>query len=406
MLKKPIFNSVGSNYTYLFGINAIFSNLFGFGGENARQDLREVISKHYDGVTALFYKGREAIEYALLLSGIPKGSHIIISGYTCAVVVKAVEYAGMIPIYADISDNDLNFNISEIERLYTSDVKAIIVQNSLGFLPDIRPIEEFCKKNNIILIEDLAHSVGGRYIDGREAGTVSDYSILSFSQDKLLDSISGGALIFRDVTKMPIAVKWKHLSVYEKFRDRCYPLSMWKVRHMYNIGIGKLLHNILKRTNFISKPVESLDRQDFKTISGWYATLALGRFNSLQYDLKRRRKICSIYLKSLGDMIHPIVTEESISRGTCLRVPILCENRDSLIEFLKNKSIYISDIWYDVPIAPKKYWGEFEKNFNLPNSTAISKKMLNLPTHATMTERDAKRIVENIKLWQALQLKK
>ena len=40
-----------------------------------------------------------------------------------------------------------------------------------------------CKEKDIVLIEDLAHCVGAKYLNGKEAGNVGDLVVLSFSQD-------------------------------------------------------------------------------------------------------------------------------------------------------------------------------------------------------------------------------
>jgi len=54
-----------------------------------------------------------------------------------------------------------------------------------------------CQENKIVLIEDLAIQLV-LFIPKKEAGTVGDFTILSFSQDKVIDGISGGALIVRN----------------------------------------------------------------------------------------------------------------------------------------------------------------------------------------------------------------
>ncbi|MDZ4228123.1 MAG: hypothetical protein U1E54_02670, partial [Candidatus Levybacteria bacterium] len=69
------------------------------------------------------------------------------------------------------------------------------------------------------------------------------------------------------------------------------------------------------------------------------------------------------------------------------RFPIFIENRSSLIRYLKDSKIFVSDIWYD-SVAPE-----------CPNAVKISHQILNLPTHINVSEKKAKRISEKINEW-------
>lgn len=178
-----IFNSLGSNYDFKFVLKSLFSKRDG--------DLKNFLEKKYKGQVILTYKGRDAIEMAL--SGLPPGSLVAINGFTCFAVYEAIKKAGMEALYLDIEKGELNFSPESLKK--AGNVKAVIIQNTLGYPCDIEKIAQVCKENKIILIEDLAHCVGTRYESGIEAGTVGDFVALSFSQDKMIDAISGGALI-------------------------------------------------------------------------------------------------------------------------------------------------------------------------------------------------------------------
>ena len=61
------------------------------------------------------------------------------------------------------------------------------------------------------------------------------------------------------------------------------------------------------------------------------------------------------------------------------------------IKFLKQHKIFVSDIWYD-SVSPE-----------CPQAVAISKTILNLPTHINVTKADALIISERINVWLKLQ---
>lgn len=395
-MKKTIFNSVGSNYTLEFALGALFS----FGGSSAAHELRDLIAREYAGEVLLFYKGRQAIEYALRHANLPAGSDVIISAYTCVVLPMAVTNAGHTPIYADISKESLNFSVTELERLYDVNVKAVIVQNTFGFPADITPIEAFCKKHDIVLIEDLAHNVGGSYSDGRKTGTVGDYVVLSFSQDKLLDAVSGGALVIRTKKQSSFVGYWSDSRQRQQLIDRFYPILSCKIRALYSFfGIGKLLHTVLRTVHVLPKPVVSLDHTPFQPLPSWCASLVLGRFETLQADIERRRTIARKYLAALPDMMHPEVTLQSIDHSSCLRIPLIISRRDELVAFLAEQGIHLSDIWYDVPVSPKRFWHLFKDTHTGVIAKETAETMFNLPTHVTLTDTDVERIITEIKRW-------
>jgi dTDP-4-amino-4,6-dideoxygalactose transaminase len=251
------------------------------------------------------------------------------------------------------------------------------------------------------LIEDLAHSAGAKYPDGREVGTVGDYTILSFSQDKIVDAVSGGALITRTKNSVHVDAVWKRVSFRTQLRDRLYPSFTWKIRNFYSVGIGRVLHYIFRKAHMLSLPLVSLDKNGFEMLPGWYAGLAMYRFLHLDEDVARRRMCMREYLAMLPSELHATVTKESIERASCLRVPLLVENREALILDYKNNGIYISDIWYEVPVSPRRYWNQFEKENRAPNARAVAEKMLNFPTHMTLCSLDIVRIAEQLQTWKS-----
>lgn len=391
-MSKQIFNSVGSNYTYGFA----FRMLFAF--SDKQDQLISYLNNRYKGETKLFYKGREAITYALKTCGFPKGKKVVICGYTCAVVPTAVKNAGLTPIYVDISGESLDFSFETFKNIVddNQDICAVIIQNTLGFTHDITLFEKYCKEKGIILIEDLAHSVGAKYPDGRETGTVGDFTVLSFSQDKVLDAVSGGALVTRTEKIVDVKVQYENVSVRMQIRDRLYPLRTCKIRSTYGFGIGKFLHFILKKMNALSLPVYSLDNK-IQKLPKWYASLILHRFGTLDRDIARRREIALMYLNSLEGYIHKGVTKDDIYRSTSVRVPILVDNQYELIKAFEKEGIHLSDIWYDVPVSPKRYWNLFSNENTCVVSKNISQRMFNLPTHMTLSNRDVERIINTLK---------
>ncbi len=392
---KTIFNSLGSNYDLSF----VLRSFLGFGTDGSNRRLVSLLQRKYDGSIVLLYKGREAIKLALDILELPKGSRIGINGFTCFAVYKAIVDAGHTPVYLDIDGRDLNFSANELKSK-GGGIRVLIVQNTLGSPCNISEIKKYCFNEKMFLIEDLAHSVGSKYEEGSEAGKVGDFTALSFSQDKMIDSVSGGALVIRNkkYQKSKYASRMK-LGLQVQLKDRLYPLWTFLIRNLYSIGIGKFLHFILKKLGLLSRPISDISSISFHELPKWYSCLAVGNFETLDANLDHRRKIAKIYASKIDKNLLSPSTINKIDLSSNLRFPIFTKNRMKLIDFLKNKGVYISDIWYDAPIAPSRFLKFTNYADECPVSQKLSEEILNLPTHMNVLERDAIYISDNINKW-------
>jgi dTDP-4-amino-4,6-dideoxygalactose transaminase len=103
---------------------------------------------------------------------LPKETAVVaFNGFTCYAVYKAVRNAGCAIVYLDIHDRDLHFSPEVLQSALQKNqaIKVVIIQNTLGYPCDIEKLSKSASKN-IILIEDLAHSIGARYTNNQEAG--------------------------------------------------------------------------------------------------------------------------------------------------------------------------------------------------------------------------------------------
>lgn len=384
-----IFNSLGSNYNLQFVLKALFAR----NKNSYKERLIKFLEKKYGGKIILVYKGREAITLALEILNFPKGSFVAINGFTCFAVYKAINNEGYQTEILDLNPAnaalDLNFSANELSKAIKKNpkIKAVIIQNTLGYPCNIEKIAKVCRENNIILIEDLAHSVGTIYENGKEAGTVGDFVVLSFSQDKIIDAVSGGALIIRNKKYNNSRIQeFKNVNSYQQLKDRLYPALTYKIRFLYHLGLGKFLHFMLKKINLMPKVMD----ESFYTkydLPNWYSYLVLECFNNLKKNLEHRKEIANIYYRTLNHKITSDVINANIGLSANLRYPIFVNNRKSLIAYLKEEGVYVSDIWYD------------SVDEELTNAKAISDRILNLPTHKNISARNAKILASKINQW-------
>lgn len=379
------FQALGSNYTFAWALRQLVT----VGTKTASKKLVSTLEQRYGGHAYLYSQGRNALSQAIRLSCDANASQIVINSLTCSVVVEAIIAADAQPLYIDIDSlHTAHFSAEalEIALLKRTNVAAIVVQNTYGRMVDIASIEALAKKYDCILIEDLAHSVGQKYADGREAGTVGDLVMLSFGRDKLLDVVNGGALIVRSPQlHMAMQPPQETPSLLTQFRDRIYPLLSWKVRATYSIGLGKLvLVSMYKLGLAIRSSDGGIARNE--RLPHWQAALADLRLAQLDALNAHRHEIMALYEEAFADQL--------LSAGGTIRAALAIDNPADALSKLREAGYELRDTWYDTPIGPKRKYERMNYPIDdCPNAVKLAPRIINLPTHDRIQPEDAKRII-------------
>ena len=369
----------------------IVRHVFATGSKRHHQQLEQELEARYSGKATLYHKGRAALAEAIRLATDGSG-RVAISGLTCYSVVQAVEAAGCTPVYVDSNEDDLQFSAEAFAAACdTEEIKAVVIQNMLGIPAEIDGIMAVAKRYNVTTIEDLAHSVGAVYANGREVGTVGDITMLSFGKDKALDVVNGGALVVRN--NRQVDQPSKRPGWGEQMRDRLYPLIAAVCRALYPIGLGKFAMGAAIRLKFV---VRSADGRVDTSIGmpKWQTQLALRQLHELDSMVDIRRQKASIYTKALVGRVPKMALQTGAS---LIRVPLFVANRDEVVDALARKGIFVADVWYDVPVSPVRFYERIEyPETNCPVAVQVSSRLLNLPTHRRVSEDDMRIIIETV----------
>lgn len=141
----------------------------------------------------LLNSGTNSLYLSLKASNIGVGDEVIIPSYTFVATAQAVVMAGAIPVIADIND-DLGIDLNSIKSKVSDRTKAIIVVHMDGLVCDLDPLLEFCNKQKLVLIEDVAQAMGGKY-RGKYLGSYGDFGCFSLNENKVLSCGEGGILV-------------------------------------------------------------------------------------------------------------------------------------------------------------------------------------------------------------------
>ena len=341
------------------------AQLFSRGKEADYFDLQNYILREYGAHQVLITRnGRSAIA-AGLKAYFEDGGEVIINGFTCHTVTQGIKAAGMTPIFADIDRETLNFTVKTIEKVMTKKTRAIMVQNTLGNMVDIKKIEAFAKKNNLVIIEDLAHCTGRMYPDGREAGTVGQITVFSFGKEKSIDVGNGGAVAFRNSVAPMVKVPKLRPPVSETLRARWYPTFGAMYRGLSYVKLNGVFMRILLSLKWIKKSADG-DVNFDRHLSYFQAKLAF----------KQLKQRASIGKKPLREFF-------------------LVNNREEVMKELNKAGYFFSGFWYEKPVSPERYYkkAHFPEK-ECPEAVYVSEHIINFPNYYSKKELEpARKIV-------------
>tara|TARA_B110000503_G_C7164185_1_gene421135 strand:+ start:1813 stop:2880 length:1068 start_codon:yes stop_codon:yes gene_type:complete len=152
-----------------------------------------------------------------------KNRHIVIPGNICFDVILSIVFSGNIPIIIDTNDQlgfdiiDLKLNLKKIKN-----IGAIIFPYLHGNSDNFKDVLKLSKKNNLVLIEDIAGSFGGK-IGNKYFGSFANFTVGSFGQGKIIDMNGGGFLATKDVSIFnDIKLKYTSLEKYNHVNKVLY----------------------------------------------------------------------------------------------------------------------------------------------------------------------------------------
>lgn len=138
--------------------------------------------------------GTSALHAAYSVAGVSRGDEVITSPMTFAATANAAVYLQAKPVFADIDYSSGIINHKKIEDAISSRTKVIAPVDFAGLPVDIDAIKAIAEKNQLVMVEDAAHSLGATY-KGQKVGSLADMTILSFHPVKHITTGEGGVII-------------------------------------------------------------------------------------------------------------------------------------------------------------------------------------------------------------------
>lgn len=334
--------------------------------EEFEKAIREYVGVEY---CVALNSGTSALHATLLAYGINNDDQVIVPSFSFISTANSVLFVNAKPIFADIEEETFGLDPNSIKNNLNKKTKVVMPMDYGGMSCKIFDIKDITNKNNLILIEDAAESLGST-VRGKKVGSVSDSAIFSFCGNKVLTTGEGGAVVTNSKEihdKIKLSRSHGRLDSSDYFNDQSEAqyVSLGYNWRMSTLTAALGISQIQKLDKIIKKRQENAA----------YISSRLSKISQIRIPL-------------------PPKDHEHIYQMYTLRVSST-ELRDKLHGFLKEKRVF-SKIYFS-PIHKTSFYSKLGyQNTVLPTTDKVSSQILTIPLYPNMEQEEKEYLVSTI----------
>ncbi|WP_429034298.1 dTDP-4-amino-4,6-dideoxygalactose transaminase [Aeromonas veronii] len=315
-----------------------------------------------------------ALEMAALAMDLQPGDEVILPSFTFVTSASAFALRGAKLVFIDIRPDTLNINEMLIEEAITSRTKAVVVVHYAGVASEMSTIVEICNRYNLVLVEDAAQGIMSTY-KGQPLGSIGQFGCVSFHHTKNIHAGGEGGAFFVN--------EGKYFDICEIIQEK---------------GTD--------RSKFLRGEV---DKYTWQILSSSYvmselqAVVLLQQLQNACEITKARLQKWFFYhtylsdLASAGLLTLPAVPAHVEHNAHIYHIRARTpEEQQRLFRFLRDLNVEVTSHFVPLHSSPAGIrYGRFHGDDI--NTTAVSKTLLRLPLHASLTESEQVFIIDAVR---------
>ncbi|MBE5907629.1 MAG: UDP-4-amino-4,6-dideoxy-N-acetyl-beta-L-altrosamine transaminase [Lachnospiraceae bacterium] len=322
--------------------------------------------------------GTSALHCACIAAGVGPGDEVITTPITFAASANCALYCGAKPVFADINPDTYNIDPESIREKITEHTKAVVAVDFTGQAVEIDKIREICKENNLVFIEDAAHSIATTY-KGQQVGSLADMTCLSFHPVKTVTGGEGGAILTNDeeLYKKLVLAHTHGITHDEELMEGAPHEGPW---YYEQISLGY---------NY--------------RLTDFQAALITSQLGKIEMFKKRRQEIVRKYDEAFSKIPELFVQKEIPESDTCRHLYIIQLRLDKLNctrrEFFDAMSA--ENVQCQVHYVPV-YWFPYYQHLGYerglcPKAEAMYKGIMSIPLYPKMSDQDVEDVIHAVK---------
>ncbi len=359
---------------------------------NYSRKFEKEIANLFDKEHCLYVNsGSSALYIGVEAFNFPKNSEVITPALTFSTSIGCLVKNNLIPVFVDIEPYTYCIDVKLIEEQINENTVAILAPNLMGNLCNWPEIRKIADKNNLVVIEDSADTLGAM-IDGKKSGFFTDMSITSFYGSHIINCAgNGGALAINDnsvMEKAKLLRSWGRSS--SLFDERSE-----EIENRFNIDLDGIDYD----AKFVFETVGyNLEGNELG------AAFGLAQLKKLNENIKTRQKNfkrqCNFFNSYSNFFVNPQETHEA--NTAWLAFPILIKSdapfsRKEFQIFLENRKIQTRVVFTgNITKQPMAKEFDYVAKNEFVNSDNVMKNGVLLPLHHGMSESMFQRLHDTI----------
>lgn len=184
-------------------MDAIFDGWFGLGrrAENLEKGLSRYLGTKGSILTnsgsSANFLATAGLMSPLLKDRLKPGDEVITPACGFPTTVNPIIQHGLMPVFIDVELGTYNINPDSLKKALSKKTRAVIIPHTMGNPNDMDPIVDFCKNNNLFLVEDNCDALGSKYKNKR-TGSFGILSTQSFYPPHHMTMGEGGMINYND----------------------------------------------------------------------------------------------------------------------------------------------------------------------------------------------------------------
>ena len=305
--------------------------------------------------------GTVALHLALEGIGVKEGEEVIVPDLTFVATANVVRHANGVPVIVDVDRETMCMDPAALERAITPKTRAVIPVHLYGHPADMDRIMGIAKKRGIDVVEDAAEAHGAE-IGGKRVGSFGRCATFSFYGNKIITTGEGGMITTDDGA---LAERLRLLRDHAMSRTRKY----WHAEIGYNYRLTNL-----------------------------QAAVGLAQMERIDVLLAKKRDIFTRYHRNLGGL-HGVRLNPTMP-GCKNSYWMVCFERDGWEE--ATRASFMSELRkrnvdsrpYFAPLSDMPMYAS--PAVRTPVAHALSRKGINLPSFADMSEEMVDYVCQNV----------
>jgi len=323
-----------------------------------------------------FSSGTAALHASAFAAGLGPEDEAITTPLTFCATANCVLYQGATPVFADITEDTLVVDPSEVSERITPQTRALIPVDYGGQPADLKALIALAEDHGLTVIEDACHALGAE-IEGRRVGSLCHMTVFSFHPVKHITTGEGGMVVTEDAELAHKLRLFRSHGVDRntEVRER---MGAW-VYQMQALGYNYRLTDLA-------------------------SALGLSQMKKLDDNLARRHEIARRYDAAFAELPEVDVQGEVPSTRSArhlyvilLRLERLRVGRREVFDALRAENIGVNVHYIPVHLHPYYRTRFGYQGGEYPVAEGIYERLLTLPLFPSMTDEDAETVIQGVR---------